>query len=191
MRRVATPLQQRWTVRILAVALAVGGAAATGAAQPSPQGQHRGMGHGMGQGMGHGMGGDASHQQDMEVFHFLLDRGKDIRRTITVRPDGVETLTESDDAAVVDQLRVHVVSMSARVAEKRPIHMRDPLFAEVFRHAALIDMTHENTPKGVKVVETSKDPYVAKLIQAHAEVVSLFIRNGRAEAMKNHEVPAR
>jgi len=64
--------------------------------------------------------------------------------------------------------------MSARVKEQRPIHMRDPLFREVFAHADKIVMRHENTPKGVKVVETSGDPYVAKLIQAHAEVVSLF-----------------
>jgi hypothetical protein len=30
-----------------------------------------------------------------------------------------------------------------------------------------------------------------KLVQAHAEVVSAFIANGRAEAMKNHAVPER
>jgi uncharacterized protein len=52
-------------------------------------------------------------------------------------------------------------------------------------------MVREQTPKGIRVVETSTDPYVVKLIQAHAEVVSQFIKNGRAEAMKNHEVPSR
>jgi uncharacterized protein len=52
-------------------------------------------------------------------------------------------------------------------------------------------MAHEVTEKGVKVTETSTDPYVAKLIQAHADVVTNFIANGRAEAMKDHPVPAR
>jgi hypothetical protein len=28
------------------------------------------------------------------------------------------------------------------------------------------------------------------LIQAHADVLDLFIKNGHAEVMKNHEVPA-
>lgn len=164
--------------------------AATPAAQPG-HGQHGCQGAGC-QGMQHmGMGGDASHMQDMEVFHFLVDHGKDIRRTIKVLPNGVETVTESDDPAIVDKLRVHVVSMSARVAEKRPIHQRDPLFAEVFKHAGDIAISHESTAKGIKVVETSGDPYVARLIQAHAEVVTLFIKNGRSEMMKNHEVPAR
>jgi hypothetical protein len=52
-------------------------------------------------------------------------------------------------------------------------------------------MQHEQTPNGVRVVETSTDPYVAKLIQAHADVVTGFIRNGRSELMKNHPVPDR
>jgi hypothetical protein len=38
-------------------------------------------------------------------------------------------------------------------------------------------------------VETSSDPYVVRLVQAHAEVLNQFIKNGRAEAMKNHDVP--
>jgi hypothetical protein len=38
---------------------------------------------------------------------------------------------------------------------------------------------------------TSHDPYAVRLIQAHAEVVSAFIANGRSEMMKNHPVPAR
>jgi hypothetical protein len=61
----------------------------------------------------------------------------------------------------------------------------------VFNHAKLIAMEHERTAKGVRVVETSADPYVVKLIQAHAEVVSAFIANGHAEAMKDHPVPPR
>jgi hypothetical protein len=81
--------------------------------------------------------------------------------------------------------------MYARVKEARPIHRRDPLFRAVFEHASQIAMRHDLTPKGVRVIETSTDPYVVKLIQAHAEVVNLFVKNGRAEMMKNHDVPAR
>lgn len=50
-------------------------------------------------------------------------------------------------------------------------------------------MRSEATEKGVKVIETSTDPKVAALIKAHAQVVSKFIENGRAEAMRNHPVP--
>jgi hypothetical protein len=43
----------------------------------------------------------------------------------------------------------------------------------------------------VRVIETSKDAYVVKLLQAHAEVVSAFLANGMSEMMKNHPVPPR
>jgi predicted nuclease with RNAse H fold len=47
----------------------------------------------------------------------------------------------------------------------------------------------ERTAKGVKVVETSPNAFSAKLIQAHAQVVSLFLANGPTEMRKNHAVP--
>jgi hypothetical protein len=146
-----------------------------------------------GQGMkgGAGMMGDHAHMADMGLIHFLLDNGKDVKRTVTVLANGVETVTESDRPEVAASIQKHVEAMYARVKEVRPIHMRDPLFRELFANAAKITMAHETTPKGVKVTETSADPYVAKLIQAHAEVVTKFIANGRAEAMTNHPLPPR
>jgi hypothetical protein len=157
-------------------------------AAPVPAVAQGGQGRGM---MGGGMMNDPAHQADMQQFHFLLDNGRRITRVVTVRSDGVESVTESDDATVARTIQDHVESMSARVREARPIHQRDPLFREVFRNADKIVMQYERTPKGVKVVETSSDPYVARLIQAHAEVVTAFIANGRAEAMKDHAVPER
>jgi hypothetical protein len=44
----------------------------------------------------------------------------------------------------------------------------------------------ENTARGLRVVETSADPEVAKLIRRHAEVVSSFLANGMHEMMKSH-----
>ena len=81
--------------------------------------------------------------------------------------------------------------MHVRLKEKRGIHLRDPLFVALFQHADQIELTFEETEKGLKVREVSEDPYVAKLIQAHARVVSKFIENGPEEVRKNHEVPPR
>jgi hypothetical protein len=151
--------------------------------------QGGGMGSGMGGGMRGGMAMDATAQADMQVFHQLIDNRAKISRKVTPRPDGVESLTESDDPAVAKLIQTHVAAMAARVKEARPIHLRDPLFAEVFKHAGKIQMLIEETPRGLRVVETSTDAYAVKLIQAHAEVVSLFLANGHAEVMKNHAVP--
>jgi hypothetical protein len=142
-------------------------------------------------GRGHqGMMSDSAHAADMQVFHQLFDHRSEITRQVLLRQDGVETVTESANPEVTRLLQTHVVSMLARVRDQRPIHRRDPLFAELFRYAERIDARHELTNRGVRVIETSQDPYVVKLIQAHADVVSAFIANGRSEMMKNHPLPA-
>lgn len=140
---------------------------------------------------GGGMMHDAEHGADMQVFHQLFDHRSEITRQVVVRPDGVETVTESTNPEVTRLLQAHVAAMLARVKAARPIHQRDPLFAEVFKYADRIEARYELTAGGLRVFETSRDPYVARLVQAHAEVVSAFIANGRSEMMKNHPVPAR
>ncbi|HEY7188571.1 MAG TPA: hypothetical protein VH436_18565 [Vicinamibacterales bacterium] len=67
--------------------------------------------------------------------------------------------------------------------------LRDPLFREIFSNADKIEVQVERTENWVRVIETSADPDVARLFQAHAEVVDAFIANGHAEMMKNHPVP--
>jgi hypothetical protein len=134
---------------------------------------------------------DGAHMNDMRGIHALLDQRAHITRTITPRPDGVETVTESTLPEVARLIQTHVAAMYARVEGRQPIHQRDPLFREVFAHAGQIVMRQEPTATGVRVVETSTDPYVARLIQAHAEVVSAFLANGRSEMMKDHPLPPR
>jgi hypothetical protein len=180
----------------------VGAAPADGT---TPEYAHRGRGHGRGgpwrggRGPGYGRGGpwrggrgpDTQFEADRELFHFLLDHREAIRRKVKKQKDGVSTLTESDDPEVAEALRKHVASMVQRVEQGQPIRMRDPLFAEIFRHADKIDMQVEPTDKGLRVVETSSDPYVARLIQAHAKVVTRFLKHGYPEARANHAAPKR
>lgn len=154
------------------------------------QGGPRGPGYGRGAGRG-GRGPDADFAVDRDDFHFLLANGDKIERKVTNTEDGVETVTESDDPKIAEKIKEHVAAMYKRVHDGRPIHMRDPLFAEIFQHTKKIEMKVEKTDKGVKVAETSKDPYVAKLIQEHAKVVSLFVENGFDEAHRNHAVPGK
>jgi hypothetical protein len=134
---------------------------------------------------------DPRFNDDSKWFHFLVDNRAKIRRTIERLPNGVETVTKSDDPEVAAGIRTHVAAMHARVKEGRGIHLRDPLFREVFRHADKIRMEIADIEKGVLVTETSNDPYVVSLIQAHADVVSKFIENGHNEMRKDHAVPPR
>ena len=171
------------TTRFYTAALAQGLLITLMTVTPAP-----GQGPPGGRGM---MMGDAAHAADMQLFHQLFEHRAEINRQVTLREDGIETVTESKNPEVTRLLQTHVASMLARVKEGRPIHQRDPLFVELFKYADQIAVTHEPTAGGVRIVETSKDAYVVKLLQAHAEVVSAFLANGMSEMMKNHPVPPR
>lgn len=140
---------------------------------------------------GPGHAHDDQHRIDHEDFFFLIEHKESIRRTIKNLPNGIETVTESDKDEVAAKIQKHVESMYNRVENVNPIRMRDPLFREIFANAKKIEMEFENTKHGVRVKETSEDPYVVKLLQSHAKVVSKFIKNGYSELPKNHLPPKR
>ncbi|MGE0104868.1 MAG: hypothetical protein AB7H86_21040 [Blastocatellales bacterium] len=156
-----------------------------------------GMGQGGGQGMmgrgqGRGQGrmqGRGGNQDDMQTIHSLFDAHKNITRTVKQIPNGVETLTESDDPKVQALIKEHVWAMKERLEKKQPIRMWDPLFVALFENADKIKMDIVATAKGAKIIETSTDPYVVKLIQSHAGGVSEFVSEGMAVMHKRHELP--
>jgi hypothetical protein len=164
-------------------------AVADDAPQAQPKKFPQGPPFGQGRGMGRGRGMDEHFEEDHEVFFYLLEHREKIRREVTKTDTGVSTLTESDDPDVAAKIQEHVWAMHRRIEKTQPIHMRDPIFRALFSRTKQITMKVEDTEKGVRVVETSEDPFVASLIKAHADVVSLFIKNGFPELHKNHAVP--
>ncbi len=126
---------------------------------------------------------------DRDVFQTLLGGHSELRRTVRVLPDGVETITESDDAALAALIRDHVIAMKVRLEHDGRIRQWDPIFRAVFDNASKIRMEYELTAKGVKVREQSDDPRIVRLIQAHATMVSGFVTRGTEESAIAHEVP--
>ena len=152
-------------------------------AQPG-QGPMRGQMRGQMQGM---MG---EGRQDMDTIHALFSAHQQIARTVKKLDTGVETLTESADPKVQALIREHVQTMYQRLSAGQPIRQWDPLYAEIFRQAGKIHMELSNTAKGIKVIETSTDPWVVKLLHAHADGVSEFVDQGMAAMHKEHPLPA-
>jgi hypothetical protein len=132
---------------------------------------------------------DPAWMKDAQTLLTLLDYRKYIRRQVTPLSSGVETLTESSNAALAAKIQEHAEATKRRLDEGKPLLNLDPLFVALARNATKIRMTVERTEKGVCVTETSDDPYVAKLIKAEARVVGLFLKNGRTELMKSHAAP--
>jgi hypothetical protein len=156
----------------------------------APRGQRGVMGQGMmGRGgMGGGMMGNAA---DMHLAHELLAGHETIRRTVTQLPNGVETVTTSTDPQLAARLPEHVRAMYARLKEGRLIRGFDPLFVALFQNGDKIHAAVTPLPNGVKVVETSNDPYAVKLIKAHAAAVDEFVKNGMAAMHQTTPAPPR
>jgi YHS domain-containing protein len=134
------------------------------------------------------MQSDAS-RQDMETIHAMFAENKKIKRSVKVIANGIEATTESNDPNVKTQIIDHAFAMKERLINKQPIRHWDPLFAALFEHADKIELEIVSTEKGVKITETSTDPYVVKLIQAHAQGISEFVKEGMPSMHKRHELP--
>ena len=69
---------------------------------------------------------DASFADDMRLVHAMLVDNTKIKRTVENLPDGIRTVTESDDPAVARAIKAHVASMETRLKEGRLFNLFSP-----------------------------------------------------------------
>lgn len=141
-----------------------------------------GMGSGMMgmMGMDHGSATTAEHGEIRDLFMYH-DR---IKRTVTNLPDGIRTLTESDDPEMAKIIISHVIGMGARVKDGRDpgLPIESPALHQIFRDKDKIKSTYETTVNGVIVVQTSSDPQTVVALQQHAAEVSDLAQRGMPAA---------
>jgi hypothetical protein len=149
--------------------------------------QHMGrmMGRGGMMGMGPGMMGmnhDSATMGEMGVIHELIVNHDRVKRTVTNLPDGIRTVTESDDPRIADLIKTHVAKMGERVsAGSDPgLPIESPALHSIFRDKDKIRSTYETTANGVIVVQTSSDPSTVAVLQQHASEVSDLVKGGMA-----------
>ncbi len=130
------------------------------------------------------------HKHDQEVFHTLLRYHDQIQREVTNLPNGIRSLTTSKNPEIVQLLHDHVPAMHHRLEENFGLRFWDPAFPEIFAQREKVRMEVTLVPTGVLVEETSEDPNVAKLIQAHGMIVSLFVQKGFEQAQQQSPLPA-
>ena len=142
-------------------------------------------------GCGAGMAPDrrARHRYDQSVFHRLLERHDAIHRELTYLANGIRAVTTSDDPEVAALLQDHVPAMHRRLRENFPLRRWDPLYVAIFENRERIHMAIELVAGGVRVEETSDNPYVVGLIQAHGEAVTAFARRGHDAASRPSPMP--
>jgi hypothetical protein len=185
-------------IAALTVALGVGVYAYTAHSQNGrpgfgPFGMHR-MGPGM-MAMGPGMMGmahDEATMSQLQVIHTMLVNHDRITRTVTNLPNGIRTVTESDDPALAAQIKTHVADMGKRVGtgDDPGLPIESEALHSIFRDKDKIHTTYEITAKGTAVVQTSDDAQTVAALQAHAAEVTDLVQGGMAALqtamMKNH-----
>lgn len=159
-------------------------AAALGFATVIAHAQSPGMMHGSG---GHGMmtgpvgmlsKQDANSATDMRLVMDLVHNNTQIRRTVTHLPDGIKTVTESDDPNVAQSIKAHVASMAGRLNDGREFNIFSTTLPVIFDNAKNIKSVVEMTDKGAIVTRTSADAKVAAALQAHAGEVTELVQEG-------------
>jgi hypothetical protein len=156
------------------------------------------MGPGMMGGMGHGAGGhgpmagavhmltrqDEESAADMALVRDLLMNHSRIQRTVTNLPDGIRTVTESDDPQVAQTIKSHVASMSQRLKDGREFNIFSPTLPVLFENRDKIKSVIEVTEKGSVVTRTSTDPRVVAALQGHAAEVNELVQEGMFAMMR-------
>ncbi len=136
----------------------------------------------MGPGMMMGMAHDQATMGQLQAIHTLLVNHDRITRTVTNLPNGIRTVTESDDPALAGQIKKHVAEMGQRVKAGDdpglPIES-DDLHA-IFRDKDKIKTSYETTAKGIVVVQTSDDAKTVGELQRHAAEVTDLVNGGTA-----------
>ena len=164
------------------LAIAVIVAVVSTAAPADAQSPGRGM-MGMRGGMGMmGMARDSATRAQMGVIHELVLNHERITRTVTNLPDGIRTVTESDDSLVARGIKEHVATMNDRVVagDDPGLPVESEALHALFRNKDKIRTQVDTTAKGIVVVQRSTDSVTVAALQQHASEVSELVRRGMA-----------
>lgn len=181
------------TIRFAAgIAAALGLSLAATLALSQPAGMGPGMMHDMEHGAAAGQHGpmagmaamltkqDAGSAADLGLVHDMVMNYTRIKRTVTHLPDGIKTVTESDDPQVAQAIKAHVASMSQRLKDGREFNLFSTTLPVLFENRDRIKTVVEVTEKGSVVTQTSTDAKVVTALQGHAAEVTELAQEGPA-----------
>lgn len=121
---------------------------------------------------------DNAFTSDMNVVHEMLADYNKIKRTVTNLPNGIRTVTESDDPTVAKEIKDHVASMDQRLKDGKVFNVASHTLPTIFANNTKIHTEIEQTAKGVILTQTSYDTATVAALQAHAGEVSDLAREG-------------
>jgi hypothetical protein len=127
-----------------------------------------------------GLQGKDTTEQEVKDLKNIFQMHKGITRVVSNLPNGIVTITEAEDEDLREAIISHVSMMITRIQDgKNPeVIIQSPTLDKLFDAYDDIDTEIELTEKGIKVIQTSKNPDVVKLLQTHAAEVSDMANRG-------------
>ncbi|MFT5345979.1 MAG: hypothetical protein ACI9KS_001047 [Sulfitobacter sp.] len=122
---------------------------------------------------------DATEFESEELA--IMFRGfEQITREVENLPNGIRTITMSDDPELLGVVTSHVLGMIDRVdtGQDPQVFIQSPTLDILFERRASITTEIDFTDTGVIVIQTSEDPEVVAALQTHAGEVSDMVDRG-------------
>ena len=143
-----------------------------------------------------GLRGVDTTEQEVNDLRTIFRAHQDINRTVISLPDGIRTITESNNLELREAIITHVSLMVTRLQEGRnpEVTIQSPTLDKLFEVYDKIETEIELTQSGIAVLQTSTYPEVVQLLQTHADEVSDMSERGmmavhermRAAGQKQH-----
>ncbi len=123
-------------------------------------------------------------QHDGQTYMRMFDHHQEITRSLHELPNGVRTITESNNLEIAELLKEHVPAMYEHLSNGQEVRCMSDSLPTLFRNASRYHRQLTLTPKGVEVIETSNDPEVIAALRRHAAEVTGFVRQGMPAMMR-------
>ena len=139
-----------------------------------------------------GLRGIDTTQVEISDLKNIFTNHMKINRRVEQLPNGIKTITETDDDDLRESIVTHVALMVTRLEEGRnpQVIIQSPTLDLLFDRYDEIETNVEITNRGVQVIQTSSNRDVVALLQQHAaEVSDMSERGMRAvheRMMKSH-----
>ena len=139
-----------------------------------------------------GLQGKDTTDQEVNDLKEIFSSHKGIIRLVSKIENGIVTTTQAENKTLREAIVSHVTMMVTRLQEgKNPeVIIQSPTLDSLFDVYEEIDTEIELIDKGIKVIQTSTNPKVIKLLQKHAAEVSDMSKRGmeavQERMMKNN-----
>jgi hypothetical protein len=138
------------------------------------------------------MAHDTATAAQMRAIHELMVNHDKITRTVSNIPNGIRTVTESNDPRLAQLIRDHVLSMSRRVqaGDDFGVPMESAAVRAIVQAGDRIHTVTRATANGIILVQWSSDSAAVAALRQHAAEVSDLVERGPVamhEAMMRSE----